>query len=178
MAGSNITTGSNNTAIGQNAQVPTATSSNQVRIGDTLVTYAGVQVAWTVTSDKRWKSDIIDTPLGLSFIRDLRPVDYFRTNDASKRRELGLIAQEVEQTLQKHHYKNGGIITKDDAGYLSLRYNDFFAPVIRAIQELAEKSDATEKAIEALRAENASLKEQNALFESRLQKLEREMMTR
>jgi len=48
-AGSAITTGSNNTAIGYNAQVPTATASNQVRIGDENISYAGVQVAWSIT---------------------------------------------------------------------------------------------------------------------------------
>jgi hypothetical protein len=134
-AGSDITTGSNNIAIGFDAQVPSATSSNQIRIGDASISYAGVQVAWSLTSDKRWKSDIQPSNLGLAFISKLKPVSYTRKNDERKKREYGFIAQDLEETLNTSGASDNGIISKDDAGMYSVRYNDLISPMVKAIQE-------------------------------------------
>jgi hypothetical protein len=150
-AGNTITTGSNNIAIGINAQVPSGTSSNQVRIGSTFVIYAGIQVAWTITSDRRWKSNITDSKLGLDFINRLRPVSYFRTNDESKKTEFGFIAQEVEETLISSGVSNSGMLTIDDEGTYNMRYNDLIAPMVKAIQELKEENDKLRIEIETLK---------------------------
>ena len=131
----NVTTGVNNIGIGFDVQVPNATGSNQVRIGNTAITYAGTQVAWSVTSDSRWKENIQSSNLGLQFITDLKPVFYTRKNDESKKVEYGVIAQELEASLQKFGANTNGIITKDDEGMYSVRYNDLIAPMIKAIQE-------------------------------------------
>ena len=140
-AGYDITTGSNNTAIGYNAQVPSPTSDNQVRIGNSSVTYAGVQVAWSLTSDKRWKSDIKQSALGLDFIKSLNPVSYVRNNDEKKKTEYGFVAQELETALNKAGAANNSIISKDDAGMYSVRYNDLLAPIVKAIQEQQAQID-------------------------------------
>jgi hypothetical protein len=140
---------SNNTALGFDAQVPVNTNSNQVRIGDANVTYAGVQVAWTITSDKRWKTDIQNSNLGLDFITMLRPVSYIRRNDADKKIEYGFIAQELEEALNKSGIANTGIISKDDKGMYGVRYNDLLSPIVRAIQELSEKNKEQQKMLEA-----------------------------
>ncbi len=149
-SGSNITTGSNNLAIGYNSQVPNGTSSNQVRIGNTSVTYAGVQVAWTITSDRKWKENIITSPLGLRFISRLNPVSYTRINDESKKTEYGLIAQEVEEVLKDEEAENSAMITVTDEGNYELRYNDLLAPLIKALQELKSENDALNTRIEQL----------------------------
>lgn len=132
---SNVTTGFNNVGIGYNAQVPSNTGSNQVRIGDTSITYAGIQVAWTTTSDERWKDNIQPSNLGLSFINQLKPVSYTRKNDVKKSVEYGFIAQELQASLQKFGVENAGIISTDDNGMLGVRYNDLLAPMILATQE-------------------------------------------
>jgi hypothetical protein len=148
------TTGNNNTAIGSGAQLPVSTDSNQVRIGNNAVTYAGAQVAWSVTSDSRWKEDIKKSNLGLNFIYQLNPVSYIRksedTETTKQKREYGFIAQELEQTLNNNNAKDNGIITKDDEGMLSVRYNDLLAPMVKAIQELNEKNKNQEKLIQEL----------------------------
>jgi hypothetical protein len=132
---SNVTTGSNNVGIGYNAQVPNGANSNQVRIGDTSITYAGIQVPWTTTSDERWKDNIQPSNLGLSFINQLKPVSYTRKNDVKKSVEYGFIAQELQASLQKFGVENAGIISTDDNGMLGVRYNDLLAPMILATQE-------------------------------------------
>lgn len=175
-AGSDITTGSNNIAIGNNAQVPTATADNQIRLGNTSITYAGVQVAWTVTSDLRLKENIENSPLGLHFISKLRPVSYIRNNDEKKRTEFGLIAQEVEEALKSEGMENTGMLTITDHGEYQLRYNDLIAPLIKAIQELKEENKRltteinsvrtnSEKEFVTLRQDNVELRERLAQFE-------------
>ena len=129
------TTGDNNTAIGYGAQTPTSIGSNQVKIGNMSVTWAGIQVAWTVTSDLRWKENIRVLPYGLAFVKQLQPVDYMRKNNEHKTREMGFIAQDVEALLTKVGYTEQGFLTKDDKGFMSLRYNDFIALLTKAIQE-------------------------------------------
>ena len=132
---STISTGFNNIGNGYNAQVPNATGNNQVRIGNANITYAGIQVAWTTTSDERWKDNIQPSNLGLSFINQLKPVSYTRKNDVKKSVEYGFIAQELQASLQKFGVENAGIISTDDNGMLGVRYNDLLAPMILATQE-------------------------------------------
>jgi trimeric autotransporter adhesin len=160
------TSGINNTAVGFEAFVPNLTGSNQVRFGNTAVTYAGVQVAWTITSDRRWKTDIQKSNLGLDFIKQLNPVSYSRKNDESKKVEYGFIAQEIEESLTKFNASNTGIITKGDDGMYGVRYNDFIAPIVKAVQELDEKN-------KQLILENQELKTQINTILKRLDNLEK-----
>lgn len=139
----------NATAIGYNAKV---NASNKVRLGNTLVTKIEGQVPWSSTSDKRLKNHIIDLPLGLDFIIQLRPVEYIRNNDAEKTKEWGLIAQELQQTLTKTGYKDAGIVTEDTSPekYMTVRYNDLLAPMIKATQEQQKLIEAQDKVIKGL----------------------------
>ena len=131
----NITSGNNNVGIGFNAMVPNAAGNHQIKLGNTAISYFGCQVGLSITSDSRWKSDIKKTSLGLNFINKLNPVSYTRKNDDSKKLEYGFIAQEMDATLKQLDAKNNGMITKDDAGMYSVRYNDLLAPMVKAIQE-------------------------------------------
>ena len=133
----------NTTAIGYQAQV---TGNSQVQLGNSSTTtyvYGTVQNR----SDLRDKADVQDTVLGLDFISKLRPVDYKwnlredyldSENDGSKKRNRfhhGFIAQEVRDLgvdfggFQDHSI-NGG----EDV--LSIGYDEFISPMIKAIQEL------------------------------------------
>ena len=132
---SNVTTGGNNIGIGTGATVPTANANNQIRLGNANISYAGTQVAWTITSDKRWKKNIEPTTLGLNFINKLNPVSYIRKNDEYNKTEFGFIAQELDQSLNDFGATNNGIISKDDNGMMGVRYNDLLAPMVKAIQE-------------------------------------------
>jgi len=75
-AGTNL---SNATAIGNNAA---ATSSNQVRIGNGMVTSIGGYVGWTNFSDGRAKKNIRTEVPGLAFINRLQPITYNLDLDA------------------------------------------------------------------------------------------------
>ena len=125
-------------------------------------------MAWSVTSDERWKESIQPTNLGLNFINDLKPVFYTRKNDATKKVEYGIIAQELEASLVKFGANTNGIITKDDQGMYSVRYNDLMSPMIKSIQELSTQNTA-------LKNENTQLKSALENLETRLKQVEEKL---
>jgi len=119
------------------------------------------------TSDRNEKNSIVASDLGLDFINKLSPVSYKFNNKT--RTHYGLIAQDIETllgTLSKTATDFAGfckdeITTKtemDDDGHAKeivletpfdrygLRYNEFIAPIIKAIQELSAKVTALESA--------------------------------
>jgi len=119
------------------------------------------------TSDRNEKNSIVASDLGLDFINKLTPVSYKFNNKT--RTHYGLIAQDIETvlgTLSKTATDFAGfckdeITTKtemDEDGHAKeivletpfdrygLRYNEFIAPMIKAIQELSAKVTALESA--------------------------------
>ena len=110
------------------------------------------------TSDQRQKTEIQDSSLGLDFIKALRPVSYkwisggkhFEyaegdeveqksptiTDVAGVRNHYGLLAQEVKTVLGDTDFGGWVLDDVDDADSVqSLRYDQFVAPLIKAIQE-------------------------------------------
>ena len=138
------------------------------RFDDVYATNGTIQ-----TSDKNAKNTIVDSDLGLSFIKELKPVSYKFNNKT--RTHYGLIAQDVKETLDSISKS-----TENFAGYIEaevevdenddplngegakwkktgektygLRYQEFIAPLIKAIQE-------QQALIETLQAEVKALKE-------------------
>ncbi len=152
--------------------MPTPTASNQVRLGNTDITYAGIQVGWTITSDLRLKDNIKNSPLGLNFISRLRPVSYYRKNDEKQKTEFGLIAQEVEEVLKSEGIDNTGMLTITDDGEYQLRYNDLIAPMIKAIQELSAGLHAEKIKNEKLNERLSKFEEMQTFLVKKIEQLE------
>ena len=108
----------------------------------------------TVTaSDQNIKNTIATSDLGLDFINRLNPVSY--KFNGKTRTHYGLIAQEIETVLgaiSKPATGFGGFCKdeKDEDGVdletplYGLRYIEFIAPIIKALQELSAKVTALE----------------------------------
>jgi hypothetical protein len=82
-AGFSMSTGSGNVAIGGlnaagglNPVFNITTQSNYISMGTGAITNAYVQVAWTVVSDARDKTDFAPVPHGLDFVTKLKPTAY------------------------------------------------------------------------------------------------------
>jgi hypothetical protein len=121
-----------------------------------------------ITSDARLKKNITDSALGLAFIEALRPVSYqwivgknvvtqksegeesVATPVPGVRTHWGLIAQEVKQAVDASGVADfAGYVRTDMAdpeSELGLRYDEFIAPLIKAVQELAARVVALEAA--------------------------------
>jgi hypothetical protein len=127
------------------------------------------------TSDQRAKTDVTDAGLGSSFIKSLRPVSY-RWIEGGKRdtgerdadgnyiyesvpgtrTHWGFIAQEVKEAVDAAGVDFGGwvLTNKDDPGsQQALRYDQFIAPLTKALQEAMERIEALEADVAQLKGE-------------------------
>lgn len=99
------------------------------------------------TSDINKKENIKDTDIGINFINGLRPVKYNFKDDTKKETRYGLIAQEVEKLAQSLNIDFDSCKQETDINEetgeeiktYTLGYNDLFAPIIKAIQELSNE---------------------------------------
>lgn len=136
-------TGSNSTAIGNGA----VAGDNTIRLGNDNISAISGKVALSTTSDIRIKQNIKDISSGLDLILKLRPVEY-QLKQGDDRINFGFIAQDIEQLIGT----NNSILTigADKDRTLSLRYTDFIAPLVKALQE-------QQKQIEELKQKNEEL---------------------
>lgn len=168
-AGVGVTTGENNIIFGNTSGFTpvfnVTTENNRVVVGSTAVTNAYIQVAWTVVSDERDKTDIEDSPYGLSFVQSLRPVVYKRddrdrykqtdadgnitevTKDGSLKDEkftLGFLAQEIIAAEKAAGTQEGKFLVADDemANKLKITETKIIPALVKAIQELKAEFDA------------------------------------
>jgi len=127
------------------------------------------------TSDERAKADIADAALGSDFVKSLRPVSYKwieggkrdtgeRDKDNNyiyesvpgERTHWGFIAQEVKEAVDAAGVDFGGwvLTDKDDPdSQQALRYDQFIAPLTKALQEALEKIETLEAKVAALEAQ-------------------------
>jgi len=167
-AGDTITSGTNNTFLGEGADATVGNlsnavaigadaivdASNKVRIGNNAVTVIGGPVGWSNLSDLRAKRDVRDLDLGLDFILALRPVQ-FRMIHGNDRVDFGFLGQDVETLLGDGYNVLG--IGGDSDRTLSLRYSDFIAPLVKAVQEQQAQIEAQRSEIDLLKAQLAEL---------------------
>jgi hypothetical protein len=117
------------------------------------------------TSDLREKTDVATSSLGADFIKQLRPVSYkFKVGEnvitkdedgetdivtprPGERTHWGFVAQEVKEVVDAAGVDFGGWIltVKDDPDSTQgLRYDQFIAPLTKALQEALEKIETLE----------------------------------
>ena len=167
-AGFDITTGSNNTSLGYDANPSSATSSNEITLGNNAVTTLRCQVT-TITglSDERDKKDIEEIPVGLSFVKQLKPVKFTwntrlpeaRTMPDGTVREytsadvkrnvpdIGFIAQdlvEVEDQLDGHDWLQ--LTLRSNPDKLEATPGRLIPILVKAIQELSAEVEALKAA--------------------------------
>jgi hypothetical protein len=153
-----ITSGSNNIAFGNAFSIAPVFSvtnqSNRIVMGNTSITNAYVQVAWTVVSDARDKMNFGSVPHGLDFVRQLNPISYQFKNERDAEvpvphgnvrygfKAQDILALEGDQPI---------IIDAEDPE--KLRYNgEALVPVlVNAIKELSAQ-------VEQMKVELAALK--------------------
>jgi hypothetical protein len=165
-AGSDITTGSNNTCLGRRAgwtfsPFVITTESNRVVVGDSSVTNAYIEVAWTVTSDARDKTDVVPISHGLDLIDRLNPVTFKwdkrskywvmdedgnvvdkPTPDGTHKEDqpfAGFLAQEVQQAIQEVGFADQIIIDTEQNDNWKLKETALIPVLVKAVQELSAR---------------------------------------
>lgn len=97
------------------------------------------------TSDARQKTAVQDSDLGLEFVNSLRPVSFKWVKDSEGPDNYGLLAQEVEQTLQGKSF--GGHVYDQESDTHGIKYDQFIAPLIKAVQELSAEVERLKEQI-------------------------------
>lgn len=120
----------NSVAIGDGTIV---NASNKIRLGNNLITAIEGQVAFSAASDYRLKKSIRPLDEGLNLIMKLKPVSYQMKDHADGKINWGFIAQDIENLVGT----SNAVLTigEDKDRTLGLRYTDFVAPLVKAVQE-------------------------------------------
>lgn len=134
-----LTSGNTNIGIYPGGYTPVfaiTTESNRLVMGHTSITNAYVQVAWTVVSDARDKTEIQDVTIGSDFVKQLRPVSFrFKksreddTPHGSKR--YGFLAQDILEL----EGDNPVIIDNEDEDRLKYNGESLVPVLVKALQE-------------------------------------------
>ena len=146
----NNTTGNSNTAISPTTSSgsygpvfdPT-TEDNRFCMGSTSVTNAYIQVAWTVVSDARDKTNFAPVTHGLGFVNALQPTSYqFRIDRESEETNgpvrYGFKAQDVLEL----EGENPVIVDNEDPEKLRMVDTAMIPVLVKALQELDAKFEA------------------------------------
>jgi hypothetical protein len=151
-AAPDLTTGSGNICIGDGANAAgpgstpvfsASTQSNRVVMGTTSITNAYIQVAWTVVSDARDKTNFGVIPHGLDFVKQLNPISYQFKKSREDNTPVGDVKYGFKaQDILALEGNNSVII--DSKNEEKLYYNgESLVPVlVKALQELNAKFDA------------------------------------
>ena len=95
--------------------------------------FDGTSGVYSPISDRRLKTDIQLLPDQLPSLMQLKPSAYAMKDDPNKKRELGLIAQEVQAVFPELVIEN--LISKTGETILTLNYTGLIPVAIKAIQE-------------------------------------------
>ena len=153
-AGDEITTGDTNLVLGYAAGSGSSpfqltTQSNRIILGSNAATDAYIKIDWTVTSDKRDKTDFEEIPIGLDFVNKLKPTEFkFRKNrnteETDGKRRYGFIAQEILEL----EGENSVIIDAEQEDDLKYKQSHLVPVLVKAIQELKAEVDSLKKQCE------------------------------
>jgi hypothetical protein len=182
-AGLNLTSGTNNLLLGHDAGITgspggnVTTGNNIISLGDESIATFNCQVALTVASDERDKTDFVDLDLGLNFVKALEPVTYYwdkrskygdksaedydlnaQTPDGTHKEDwmdIGFKAQSVQALEEAAGYKiadkkNLTVSLSGDGKQYGLRYEKFIPILVKAIQEQSALITALTDRITAL----------------------------
>ena len=151
-AGMSITSGTNLIVIGADAEPTSGSATNEITLGDNQISTLRCNTqSISSLSDVRDKKDIVDIDIGLSFINDLRPVNFTwdrRDGSMNEVKSQGFIAQEVDEVQQKHNCEsNLQAVMKNDADKLEMSYGKFVPALVKAIQDLSQQNKKLEQRI-------------------------------
>lgn len=145
-----IVSGTNNIILGDGSTPSTNNISNEVTLGNSSISTLRCQVtSITSLSDARDKKDVEDANIGLDFINDLRPVKFvWDTRDGAKKdiKEVGFIAQELDEVQQKHGVEDHlQLVLKNNPDKLEASQGKLIPILVQAIKDLKKEIEELKK---------------------------------
>ena len=117
--------------------------------GSVVATFSGSASGWTFSSDGRDKTDVIDLPLGLDFVKKLKPRKFrwdYRDKtrfpeDSDKNPDMlirsGFVAQEVQELLDQENAHYTKLVNDDKPDQLTVGMTDMIPMLVQAVKELS-----------------------------------------
>jgi len=154
-AGDNTSSASDNISIGYQARPSSSSVSDQCTLGNAAITDLRCNdTSISSLSDSRDKTNIVDIPLGLSFINTVRPVafDWDRRDGSFEgRKDFGFIAQELKTAADATDYADHMRLVHDEnPDKLEADPMKMFPILVKAIQELKAENDALKTRVTTL----------------------------
>jgi hypothetical protein len=175
-----LTSGSNVTGIGYNAAASSTTTTNEIVLGDANIARLRCAVTTiTALSDRRDKANIQDLPLGLAFLKLVRPVQFrwakrpeirgpdvidargrpqqgpiigYGPQPAPGDKDIGFISQELNDVEVGQSVNWLGLAFKTNPERWESNSGKLLPIAIKAIQELSTALDAAVARIAVLEA--------------------------
>ena len=142
---------SNLTLIGHQVETGNGETSNAVYIGNNAVTDVYIKGNVLVTSDGRDKTDVEDSTYGLNIVDNLRPVEFTwdrrpivpgdEENTTNGQRSVGLIAQEVRDSLTEEENKILNLVNDSSEERFHMCYNNLIPILVKAVKDLKAEVD-------------------------------------
>jgi hypothetical protein len=145
-----LTTGSNNTIIGYQSYPAGVNANNSVTLGNaSIATLRCAVTSITSLSDARDKKDITDLRAGLDFVNALRPVEFVwdDRNQEGKHdiADFGFIAQDLKASQEDADMADVlKLIYDENPEKLEASYGKLIPILVKAIQELTAKVELLE----------------------------------
>ncbi len=141
-AGDSITTGSNLTCIGYDAEPTAVDATNEFTLGDANVATLRCNTqSISALSDARDKTNVQGLNIGLNFVDKLNPVTFdWNRRDGTMQGEksVGFIAQELDSTQKEFKIEdNLNIVLKTNPEKLEAAQGKLIPVLVKAIQELS-----------------------------------------
>ena len=148
-------TGSGNISIGPVNSAGTnahafsiSTESNRISMGSTGITNAYVQVAWTVVSDARDKTNFAPVPHGLDFVNQLNPTSYQFKVSREDDTPTGIVRYGFKaQDILALEGDNSVIIDSEDLEKLRFNSDSLIPVLVNAIKELTARLETLENKV-------------------------------
>jgi hypothetical protein len=155
VAGQGNTTGNGNiavgglTAAGSNSPVfSLSTTSNRIVMGSSAATNAYVQVAWTVVSDARDKTNFAPVPHGLDFVNKLLPTAYQFKISREDDTPIGIVRYGFKaQDILELEGNVPVIVDNEDVEKLRFNSDSLIPVLVNAIKELTARLETLENKV-------------------------------
>jgi len=138
-------TGNNNILVGYNVFKATPSASNSITLGNSSNSVLRCAVtSITSLSDARDKKEIVELPVGLEFIKGLKPVSFVwdDRNEEGKHdiKDFGFIAQDLKKSQEDAELAETlGLVYEENPEKLEASYGKLIPILVKAIQELSEE---------------------------------------
>lgn len=154
-SGLSNTTGSGNIAIGpvtaSGSTLPVfslSTVDNRIVMGSTAATNAYIQVAWTVVSDARDKTNFAPVPHGLDFVNKLLPTAYQFKVSREDDTPTGILRYGFKaQDILELEGDTPVIIDNEDVEKLRFNSDSLIPVLVNAIKELTVRLETLENKV-------------------------------